>query len=51
MPQPNDHVIALRCLSILPSSVWDDALGKHEMSVIMEGMNSDDDTTRKMVGG
>nr|XP_019047754.1 hypothetical protein I302_04371 [Kwoniella bestiolae CBS 10118]OCF26684.1 hypothetical protein I302_04371 [Kwoniella bestiolae CBS 10118] len=48
-PQPtaNDHILALRCLAILPTTAWDGQLGEKEMGVIMEGVNSVDDTIRK----
>ncbi|WWD21853.1 hypothetical protein CI109_106341 [Kwoniella shandongensis] len=47
LPSPNDHVLALRCLSSLPTTAWDGRLGEREMSVIMEGVNSADDTVRR----
>ena len=48
-PSPNDHVLALRCLSALPKAMWDDQLGDTEMGVIMEGLNSPDDSVRRLV--
>ncbi|WVQ81698.1 hypothetical protein IAT38_003823 [Cryptococcus sp. DSM 104549] len=48
LPSPNEHVLALRCLSLLPTASWDGALGEGEMGVIMEGVNSSDDTIRRL---
>lgn len=48
-PTPNDHVLALRCLSTLPPSAWDGALGQAEMKAVMDGINSYDDTIRLTV--
>lgn len=48
-PIPNDHVSALRCLLTLPKESWDGQLGEAEMDVLMEGLNSPDDTIRRMV--
>ena len=48
-PPPNDHVLALRCLLVLSQHLWDGLLGEAEMGVIMEGLNSPDDTIRRLV--
>lgn len=48
-PPPNQHVLVLRCLSILPVTMWDGQLGEEEMVIIMEGLNSPDDTIRRAV--
>lgn len=48
-PKPNLHVLVLRCLDTLPISFWDGRLGDAEMGVIMEGINSLDDTVRRAV--
>lgn len=46
---PNDHVLALRCISILPKRIWESELGEVEMGNIMEGVNHADPTIRKLV--
>ncbi|OCF59365.1 hypothetical protein L486_03869 [Kwoniella mangroviensis CBS 10435] len=48
LPAPNDHVLVLRCLKQLRLDVWDGVLGEREMGVIMEGVNSVDDSIRKL---
>nr|XP_019008999.1 uncharacterized protein I206_06687 [Kwoniella pini CBS 10737]OCF47780.1 hypothetical protein I206_06687 [Kwoniella pini CBS 10737] len=48
LPSPNDHVLAIRCLGILPTSMWDGRLEEMQMGVIMHGVNSVDDTIRKL---
>lgn len=50
VPNPNDHVLSLRCLALLPVGTWDTMMGEGEMLVIMEGLNSVDDTIRLAVG-
>ncbi|WVQ76389.1 hypothetical protein IAR50_006055 [Cryptococcus sp. DSM 104548] len=47
-PSPNDHILALRCLMLLPRESWDGKLGEEEMAVIMEGVNSVDDSVRRL---
>ncbi|KAK8846534.1 hypothetical protein IAR55_005620 [Kwoniella newhampshirensis] len=47
LPSPNHHILALKCLTLLPVTSWDGQLGESEMSVIMEGVNSADDTVRR----
>ncbi|ODO01938.1 hypothetical protein L198_02668 [Cryptococcus wingfieldii CBS 7118] len=46
-PSPNDHILALRCLMLLPRESWDGKLGEGEMGVIMEGVNSVDTSVRR----
>lgn len=48
-PKPNLHVLVLRCLHSLPVIFWDGRLGDVEMGVIMEGLNSPDETIRRAV--
>lgn len=48
-PQPNSHALVLRCLDVLPVSMWSERLGELEMGIIMEGLNSTDDTIRRAV--
>ncbi|WVR04238.1 hypothetical protein IAU60_001238 [Kwoniella sp. DSM 27419] len=48
LPSPNDHALALQCLLVLAPGTWDGRLGEAEMSVIMQGVNSADDTIRRM---
>jgi hypothetical protein len=48
-PKPNLHILVLRCLDILPVSLWDGRLDDSAMGVIMEGLNSPDDTIRRAV--
>lgn len=48
-PKPNLHVLVLRCLDILPVTLWDGRLGDTEMGLIMEGLNSSDETIRRAV--
>ena len=49
LPKPNNHILVLRCLSCLPPGTWDTLLGEGEMRVIMEGLNSVDDSVRLAV--
>jgi hypothetical protein len=49
VPDPNLHVLILRCLSIHPIEIWEGQLQEAEMAVIMDGLNSPDDTIRKSV--
>ena len=49
IPKPNVHVLVLRCLHTLPVAIWDGHLGETEMEVLMEGLNSPDDTIRRSV--
>lgn len=51
LPPPNDHVLALRCLGVLPPRLWDTVLGHAGMRTIMEGLHSPDDTLRVAVSG
>ena len=46
---PNSHVLVLRCLLALPHHLWDGQLCHADMKVIMEGLNSPDDTVRSLV--
>jgi hypothetical protein len=48
-PRPNDHVLVIRCLHILPVLIWEGQLGEAEMRALMEGLNSPDDTIRRSV--
>ena len=48
-PAPNDHVLVLRCLSLLQPGAWDTLMGESEMKAIMEGLNSVDDSIRLAV--
>lgn len=47
--KPNDHVLALRCLVLLPLSAWEERFEETEMGVLMEGLNSADPTIRSLV--
>lgn len=49
IPKPNVHVLVLRCLHTLPVAIWDGYLGMTEMEVLMEGLNSPDETIRRSV--
>lgn len=49
VPKPNTHVLAIRCLNILPVEIWDGQLGEPEMGTLMEGLDSSDDTIRRSV--
>lgn len=49
IPKPNVHVLVLRCLHTLPVAIWDGHLGVTEMEILMEGLNSSDDTIRRSV--
>jgi AP-4 complex subunit epsilon-1 len=48
-PRPNLHVLVIRCFYSLPLDIWDGKLGDQEMGVLMEGLNSSDDTIRRSV--
>ncbi|WRT65256.1 uncharacterized protein IL334_002199 [Kwoniella shivajii] len=48
LPPANDHALALRCLQVIPTSLWDGILGEREMAIIMEGVDSIDGTIRKL---
>lgn len=48
-PPPNVHVAVLRCLLSMPHETWDGQLIESEMGVIMEGLNSPDNTIRRAV--
>lgn len=45
----SNHILALKCFTVLPKEVWDGKLGEGEMEVLMEGLNSPDDYVRSMV--
>lgn len=49
LPPPNDHILVLRCLALLPLNTWDGKLGEEEMGSIMRGLESPDDSVRKAV--
>ncbi|ORY23802.1 armadillo-type protein [Naematelia encephala] len=46
-PSPNQHVLAIRCLYALPREAWDGKLGEEEMRIIMQGLESPDDSVRR----
>lgn len=48
-PDANTHVFVLRCLSLLPSAVWQPGLRDEHMSAIMSGTESLDPTVRRAV--
>ncbi|WVN88925.1 uncharacterized protein L203_104140 [Cryptococcus depauperatus CBS 7841] len=48
LPSANEHVLALRCLLLLPVKTWDGKLDEAGMGVIMEGVNSADGTIRRL---
>lgn len=52
-PEPevpaNTHVFVLRCLSLLPSAVWQPGLRDEHLSVIMGGTDAPDPTVRRAV--
>lgn len=48
-PDGNTHVFVLRCLSLLPSAVWQPGLRDEHFSVIMGGTESSDPTIRRAV--
>lgn len=50
-PEPNTHVLVLKCLFVLPLEIWEGRLEEAEMAVIMGGLHSPDDTIRRSVGG
>lgn len=51
LPPPNEHVLALRCLLLLPPQTWDrsEKMGEEEMGVVMEGVGSGDTSVRRLV--
>lgn len=51
LPPPNEHVLALRCLLLLPPQTWDrsEKMGEGEMGVVMEGVGSGDTSVRRLV--
>ncbi|EJT48745.1 hypothetical protein A1Q1_02290 [Trichosporon asahii var. asahii CBS 2479] len=50
-PDANTHVFVLRCLSLLPSAVWQPGLRDEHMSAIMSGTESLDPTVRRACRG
>ncbi|RSH90039.1 hypothetical protein EHS25_001372 [Saitozyma podzolica] len=46
-PAPDDHVLALRCLEQLKDEAWGGRMGERQMSAVMQGLNSPDDTIRR----
>lgn len=49
-PETNTHVFALRCLSLIPGSMWHKGLTEAHMAAIMAGIDSSDATVRRAVG-
>ncbi|OXG23626.1 hypothetical protein J008_03696 [Cryptococcus neoformans] len=50
LPPPNEHILALRCLLLLPPQTWDRGgkMGEEEMGVVMEGVGSGDASVRRL---
>lgn len=48
-PSANTHVFVLRCLSLLPSAVWQPGLRDEHLSAIMGGTDASDATVRRAV--
>lgn len=49
IPNPNTHMLIIRCLKTVPVALWDGQLGEADMGTLMEGLNSPDDTIRRSV--
>ncbi|KAK4686473.1 hypothetical protein P7C73_g3652, partial [Tremellales sp. Uapishka_1] len=48
LPTPNEHMLALECLHMLPKELWDGKLGEESMRNVMEGLNSPDGGIRRL---
>jgi hypothetical protein len=49
IPRHNTYVLIIRCLTLLPGLLSEAQLGEGEMSTLVEGLNSPDDTIRRSV--